>query len=212
MRTLADTEITSRDGRIKASEILVVRPPTELRIEVLTMFGVAWILATDGEVLHVYSREEGTVYRGKPTPDLIRHYLPVPLELAELTELLLGRPPRRDGAVPTDVSWEAETRLVRLTLSLQGGGTEQIWFEANTGLLTRCEERSSDGALRFDLRIKAYSRIEGRSLASNLTIVGPDDVRVRLSYARSELDPDLPEGVFRLGTLAGAREKKLTLP
>ena len=109
LRTLADSEITGPDGTFKTSEVLLIEPPDHLRIEVLTPFGVTWILATDGRVLDVYSRQEETVYRGRPTPDLIDHYLPVPLALADLTELLLGRPPRRAVARPEGVGWEAET-------------------------------------------------------------------------------------------------------
>jgi len=93
LRTVADSEISGSEGPIRASEVLLVEPPARLRIEVLSIFGIAWILATDGEVLDIYSREDDTIYRGTPTPELIAHYLPVPLALDEITELLLaGRP------------------------------------------------------------------------------------------------------------------------
>jgi len=212
LRTLADTEITGSEGEVRASEVLLVEPPMRLRIEVLSMFGVAWILATDGEVLDVYSREDDTIYRGRPTPELIADYLPVPLALHELTELLLGRPPPRDVVEHGGVAWEPETGFVRLTLRLQGGGTETIWFDGATGLLMRCEDRGLDGELRFDLRIKAYRDVSGELLSSDLTIAGPGAVHVRLAYARSQLNPVLSDDLFRLTHVLGAAEMPLDRP
>ena len=81
-------------------------------------------------MLDIYSREDDTIYRGRPTPALIAQYLPLPLTLHELTELLLGRPPERTVVKAEGVAWERETGLVRVTLRLQGGGTETIWFDS----------------------------------------------------------------------------------
>jgi len=212
LRTVADSEISGSEGPIRASEVLLVEPPARLRIEVLSIFGIAWILATDGEVLDIYSREDDTIYRGTPTPELIAHYLPVPLALDEITELLLGRPPKRDVAEAGAVAWEPETGLLRLTIGLRGGGTETMWFNGAAGLLVRCEERASDGALRFDLRIKAYREVSAALLGSDITIVGPGGAHVRLAYARSELNPMLSADLFRLRHVFAASEVPLGTP
>jgi hypothetical protein len=212
LRTIADSEIRGSERPIRASEVLLVEPPRRLRIEVLSIFGIAWILATDGEVLDVYSRQDDTIYRGTPTPELIAEFLPLPLALHELTELLLGRPPERDVVQAGTVAWESETGLLRLTVQLSGGGTETLWFDGTTGLLVRCEERASNGALRFDLRIKAYRDVRGVLLASDLTIVGPGGARVRLAYGRSELNPILSADLFRLRHVFAASEVPLGRP
>lgn len=209
LRTLADSELSGPEGQFRASEVLLVEPPARLRIEVLSMFGVAWVLATDGTSLDIYSREEGTVYRGKPSPALLADYLPVPLELAELTELLLGRPPRREIVEPRDVAWEPETGLIRLPLLIAGGGTTTVWFDGASGLLMRCEELDADGRLRFDLRIKAYRDVDGMLLGSDITILASDGVQIRLAYAKAELNPTLAPDLFRLQNVVGAREVQL---
>jgi hypothetical protein len=209
LRTLADSELTGPEGHFRASEVLLVEPPARLRIEVLSMFGVAWVLATDGHFLDIYSREEGTVYRGEPNPALLADYLPVPLALEELTELLLGRPPRREVVASEGVAWEQETGFIRLVLRIAGGGTEILWFDAVSGLLMRCEERDAKGALRFDLRIKAYRDVSGALLGSDITILAADGVQVRLAYAKSELNPTLPAELFRLRNVMGVKEVRL---
>lgn len=209
LRTLADSELDGPEGRFRASEVLLVEPPTRLRIEVLSMFGVAWVLATDGESLDIYSREEGTVYRGEPTPALLADYLPVPLELAELTELLLGRPPHREVVETRGVAWEPETGLIRLELVVEGGNVETVWFDGASHLLMRCEERDGAGRLRFDLRIKAYRNVNGMLLGSDITILAPDGIQIRLAYAKSELNPTLAPGLFRLRNVVGAKEVRL---
>jgi len=212
LRTIADSEIRGSEGPIRASEVLLVEPPSRLRIEVLSIFGIAWILATDGEVLDVYSRENDTVYRGTPTPELIADFLPLPLTLGELTELLLGRPPQREVVEAGRVAWEPETGLFRLAVRLDGGSTQTIWFSGRTGLLMRCEERTPDGTLRFDLQIKAHRDIQGVLLGSDLTIIGPGGARVRLSYGRSELNPVLSADLFRLRHVFAATEVPLGRP
>lgn len=209
LRTLADSELTGPEGQFRASEVLLVEPPSRLRIEVLSMFGVAWVLATDGEFLDIYSREEGTVYRGEPNPALLADYLPVPLGLEELTELLLGRPPPRDVVASEHAAWEKETGLIRLALRIAGGGTQILWFDGASGLLMRCEERDAKGILRFDLRIKAYRDVSGALLGSDITIVAADGVQVRLAYAKSELNPTLPADLFRLRNVVGVKEVRL---
>jgi outer membrane lipoprotein-sorting protein len=209
LRTLADSEIEGPEGRFRASEVLLIEPPNRLRIEVLSTFGVAWILATDGEVLDVYSRQDQTVYRGRPTRDLIDYYLPVPLALEELTELLLGRPPRRDVVRAEDVAWEPATGLVRLPLRLKDGGRQTVWFDGRSGVLRRCEERDVRDNLRFDLRVGTYRQIDGMLLAADLTIVSPLGVRVRLQYANSEINPEIAPRLFRIPHVAGTREAEL---
>lgn len=210
MRALADSEIVGPDGRFRSSEVLLVEPPDRLRIEVLSAFGVVWILATNGQVLDVYSRQEETVYRGRPIPNIIDDYLPVPLALEDLTELLLGRPPSRPVLQDEGVAWEDETGLVRLVLRLQNRATQTLWFDSRSGLLMRCEERDADDGLRYDLRIKAYRPVDGAMLPSDLTIVTPSSVRVRLGYANYQLNPELSPTLFRLPYIVGAREEPLS--
>ena len=127
----------------------------------------------------------------------------------ELTELLLGRPPRREVVASEGVAWEQETGLIRLVLRIAGGGTEILWFDAVSGLLMRCEERDAKGALRFDLRIKAYRDVSGALLGSDITILAADGVQVRLAYAKSELNPTLPAELFRLRNVMGVKEVRL---
>ncbi len=208
LRTLADSEIDGPEGRLRSSEVLLVEPPARLRIEVLSTFGVAWVLATDGQALDVYSRQEETVYRGAPTRDLADHYLPVPLALADLTELLLGRPPSRAVAAVEPVSWEPETGLMRLVLRLQGGGLQTLWFDG-ARLLRRAEERGWGDALRYDLRINAHRLVGSLLLPSDLTIRAPSAVQVRLAYANSDVNPDLDPDLFRIPFVVGAREVRL---
>jgi len=87
-----------------------------------------------------------------------------------------------------------------------------MWFNGAAGLLVRCEERASDGALRFDLRIKAYREVSAALLGSDITIVGPGGAHVRLAYARSELNPMLSADLFRLRHVFAASEVPLGTP
>jgi hypothetical protein len=209
LRTLADSQLDGPDGRFRSSEVLLVEPPARLRIEVVSTFGVTWILATDGETLDVYSRHEETVYRGTPARDLADRYLPVPLPLSDLTELLLGRPPPRAVATVEPVSWEPETGLMRVVLRLQGGGLQTLWFDGGSVLLRRVEERGWGDALRYDLRINGHRQVGSLLVPSDLTILAPSSVQVRLAYANSDVNPDLDPDLFRIPFVVGAREVRL---
>src|SRR5439155_432900 len=76
-------------------EVLLVRRPSSVRIDVLSPFGLALAVGTDGGLLWAYPAGQGTRYEGAATPANLARFLGTPATVADVVDVLLGTAPRR---------------------------------------------------------------------------------------------------------------------
>jgi len=134
-----------------AREAVVVRRPTSVRIDVLSPFGLALALGTDGTVLWAFPPDEGVRYEGPATPDNLSRFLGASVRVDDLVDILLGVPPAR-SPVSAPVLRRPEQSLYRVDLS-HAGGLQTLWFASDTLELRRAEEWLAEELLlrvRFD--------------------------------------------------------------
>jgi hypothetical protein len=126
-------------------EAIVVRRPSDVRIDVLSPFGLTLAVGTDGSVLWVYPPAEGARYEGPATPENIVRLLGAPVTVADLVDVLLGLPPARPPTGPVGMEVAAEGQYV-LTLPFEDG-VQHLWFAGDTHDLVRAEETRAGAVL-----------------------------------------------------------------
>jgi len=133
-----------------AREAVVVQRPRGVRVDVLSPFGLALALGTDGVVLWAYPPHEGIRYEGPATPENLARFLGASVQVDDLVDILLGVPPARAPTAPPTLQVADDAYLVSFT---HVGGIQRLWFAGDTLELRRVEEQAAEEIvvrLRFD--------------------------------------------------------------
>ncbi|HLK10746.1 MAG TPA: hypothetical protein VKW76_05160 [Candidatus Binatia bacterium] len=134
----ARAQVRTGLARLWTREAIVVQRPNDVRIDVLSPFGLALALGTDGSVLWAYPPAEGTRYEGPATPANLARFLGTPVAVGDLADILLGLPPPRVAVDPPRLELTRERRW-RVTLPLESG-LQSLWFAGDTHDLLATEE------------------------------------------------------------------------
>lgn len=149
LRALAQVDYDGQEGKHGFQEAVIVQRPDRLRLETLTLLGAILIVtASDGEIVGYHPRE-GVFVRGQPTPDNLRRYTQIPLELQEVTMLLVGLPP-----VDASATWQQEGNT--LIFSANGRKREVLAFESHQPVPTKWQRFNDDGKVEFSAEFNDY--------------------------------------------------------
>lgn len=171
-------------------EALVVQRPAGVRIDVLSPFGLAVAVGTNGSVLWAFPPAEGARYEGPASPENLARFLGVPVAVPDLIDILMGLPPARTVVGPVHMETTRE-REYRLTLPLDDG-TQTLWFTGDPVVLTRAEEVRSSGPV---LRV-AFGDWQA-ALPRTLEVTVPSTgAAVHLAYDAVELNAGVDPTVF----------------
>lgn len=161
-------------------QAILVQRPTSVRIDVLSPFGLALAVGTEGRTLWAFPPQQGTRYEGPATRENLARLLGTPLDVADLVDVLLGVPPAREAfGAP---SLERDGREYVLTVPFRGGHQE-VRFAADTLVVTRIEERRDGGGT---LRVAFTDYVDGFARAVDLLADG----RLAASIAIDEVEPN----------------------
>lgn len=200
VRGTAKVSLSGRTGEGFAKQVLVVERPARLRVEVLGLMGqrIA-VLATDGERYQLYRAETGRIEAGPVTPDILGRVAGIPLSPEQAVSALLGAPaPPPEGEVRMRASARAEGG-VRVELGRAGGErpVRRLDFDAQ-GRLRRWALRDGGSPL-LEVRYDDYRELAGEPFAHRVAVAfPPSGAHAELSFGSAELNPELPEGLFRL--------------
>jgi hypothetical protein len=199
LRGRTRVSIDGRGGSAFSRQLLVLARPAQLRLEILGMLGqrVA-ILATDGVRYDLFRAETHGLETGDVHGAILWEVAGLPLTPEEAVELAFGTPvgesPRvgRASEVPGDggirVDLEASTGAVFATLEF-----------AAEGQLARYVRLDLSGAAVLDARYGDYRDVGGRSFAHRIEVDFPvAETRAEIRFQSVELNPELPEQLFRL--------------
>ena len=125
-------------------EALLVRRPTSVRIDVLSPFGLALAVGTDGALLWAYPVGEGTRYEGAATPANLARFLGAPASVPDVVDILLGTAPRRAPAGHPTLRATADGEY-ELTIPL-ADGSQRLRFAGDPLRLVGADETHKDGA------------------------------------------------------------------
>src|SRR5208337_1352837 len=79
MQTPLVMEYTAGDQHVKAKEDIVVKRPGNLRVDAMSPFGVALVLAAQGSDLSIFEPGRSRFMRGHATADTLYRYVRIPM-------------------------------------------------------------------------------------------------------------------------------------
>lgn len=193
------------DDRLHVKEVIVVDRPDHLRIEMMTAFGVALQIATDGDRLCAYHRGDKTYYTGEATVENLVRFTRLELGIHDIADLLTGLPPGRERRGNPRIALEPETRLWRVTAPLADGGTQILWFDQDQ-LPVRTEEVDRDGTRRYTTSYADYRTVQGLAVPHRLGLeLSSQSATLDLTYSAVTLNEPLPADLFRFDPPPGAK-------
>jgi hypothetical protein len=195
-RREAVTSLRAR-ARLKAGlagmwtrQAVLVQRPGEVRMDVLSPFGLALAVGARRDLLWAYSPSDQVRYEGEASPLNLARFLGAPVSVPDLVDILMGLPPARTAVASPTTQRDAEQRIV-VTVPLEGG-MQRLWFDPTTGELVRAEERRGD-VLTFTLAFDDYREGFPHALDVASPIVGAS---ARLAYDEVERNPVLDPTLF----------------
>jgi hypothetical protein len=202
-RARVELEGASAPG-LSGRQIVVAERPDHLRLELLGLFDqVLGVLAVDGDHYELFRVGDLSLERGPLHDDLLWDHARIRLRPEEAIALLLGAPLPEPGLVPVSAG-EAEDGEIRVSLASPGGAVRRrIGFDPQ-GRLRRVEVLAPDGELEWSAGFGGYQPVGGVPFAHEITLfVAEGRTRVRIALRDVELNPQLPDGIFRVHPAPG---------
>jgi hypothetical protein len=156
IRAEARVDQRGSDGRVRGTVLMLVERPDRVRFDVMTQFGPAAILTSDGRRFAFNDLREGRFLVGDTCPENIARLLNVPLSVEQTTLLLLGGTPVI-GHDRARIAWN-DAGFYRVELEGHDRGSQQIDLAV--------DERDKDAPpdrQRLRLRRSEIFGVDGRS-------------------------------------------------
>ncbi|HUY29036.1 MAG TPA: hypothetical protein VMV27_16620 [Candidatus Binataceae bacterium] len=167
MQTGAIMSYSAPDRHAKARENITVSRPASLRVEAMSPFGVALIVATHGGQLEIFEPAKNKLIRAAATAETLDRFVQIPMAPADAVTLLLGIAPDSEliaARAPAAVTAEninatsAATMTVGAWPSADGTMRELGFVDGNLAMVRR---RDSAGAVVYEVRYGEYHDIGG---------------------------------------------------
>lgn len=190
LRALASVSYSGREGRKGFQEAVVVRRPDHLRLETLSPLGAILIVTVNGREIAGLHPREGLFFRGQSHKENILRYTQVPLELNELTSLLMGLPPVEMGD-----SWKGDGNSI--SSHPRGGPKNLVLFDAKSLVPTKWERTRPEGKIELSATFSDYLPTPAGLFASRIVVEAPEQGRrLEIHYQEPELNVALPVDLF----------------
>jgi hypothetical protein len=203
LRALARLDYTGPDGKGNVQEAVLVQRPDRLRLETLTLLGAVLIVTVNDKEIIGHHPREGIFVRGPRTKENLLRYTQIPLELDEITALLLGLPP---------VDTRAPRRQEGSTLVFSPNGRKQdaVTFESQLPVPTKWERFNDAGAVELSARFLDYISTPAGSFPSKIQVEAQLQKRkLEIRYQEPEINASLAPEIFTQEKPAHAQELRL---
>lgn len=189
VRTLARVDYAGPEGKHSFQEAVLVERPDRLRLETLTLLGAILIVTANDKELIGYHPREGVFVRGPRSKENLRRYTQMPLELEEITRLLIGLPPL-DAAG----SWQQDGAA----LVFPGNGRRDVVaFESTQMVPTKWERFTSDGKVELSAQFSDYIGTPAGLFPSKILFEARLQKRkLEIHYQEPELNAKIPAELF----------------
>jgi hypothetical protein len=207
LRASARVSIEGQNGGSFARQLMLLERPSRLRLEVLGVLGqrVA-VLASDGVRYDLYRAEKPGLESGEVHPGILYEVAGLAITPEEVVQLALGAPLAPDLPAPSVVGGAALAEDgVRVELGFRAGELRRVLEFDRTGALVRYAARDPEGALVLDAHFADYRDLAGTRFAFRVEVSLPAaQSRAAIQFSSVELNPSLPEELFRLPQRAPA--------
>lgn len=203
LRALARLDYAGPDGKGNVQEAVLVQRPDRLRLETLTFLGAVLIVTVNDKEIIGHHPREGIFVRGPRTKENLLRYTQIPLELDEITALLLGLPP---------VDTRAPRRQEGPTLVFSPNGRKQdaVTFESQLPVPTKWERFNDAGAVELSARFLDYISTPAGSFPSKIQVEAQLQKRkLEIRYQEPEINASLAPEIFTQEKPAHAQELRL---
>jgi outer membrane lipoprotein-sorting protein len=210
MQTPAVMEYTAGDQHVKAKEEIVVRQPGDLRVEAMSPFGVALLLAAQGSELAIFEPGQNRFIRGQANADTLYRYVRIPMAPTDAVGLLMGlAPPEFPLSSKADLV-TSDDAMVVATYGNSASGTRELGF--TDGNLTMVRETAADGRVNYEVRYSDYHDIGGVMFPYLINAnFPPAGSHVTIRYLRPIVNGNIPDSTFVLTPAPGATMINMSL-
>jgi hypothetical protein len=200
LRTLAKVNYRGPEGRQGFQEAVLVQRPDRLRVETLSGLGAILIVTANANQIAGFHPREGIFVRGKTSQENLFRYTRIPLELEQITGLLLGLPPVQKAS-----DWQIGGNS--LYRELEGKGKEIISFDPSRLIPVRWYRLASDGAAVLSASFEDFTSTPAGLFPLKISIeaAGPQRA-LDITYQEPELNASIPAELFSQQKPANAKE------
>ena len=203
LRALARLDYAGPDGKGNVQEAVLVQRPDQLRLETLTFLGAVLIVTVNQREIIGYHPREGIFVRGPRTKENLLRYTQIPLELDEMTGLLLGLP-------PVDTNAPQRQEGPALVFSPNGSKQDAVTFAAQTPVPTKWERFNDAGEVELSAEFLDYIPTPAGPFPSRIQIEAQLQKRkLDIRYQQPEVNAALPPEIFTQEKPAHAQELRL---
>jgi hypothetical protein len=200
LRALARIAYSGADGQGSFQEAVLVQRPDQMRLETLTYLGAVLIVTVNDKEIAGYHPRDGVFLRGEGSKENLARYTQIPLELDEITRLLLGLPPVEGGA-PLEQSQNS------LVFPLKSGGRDVISFTSHQPVPTQWQRLDAGGELEMSAQFTDYVETPAGLFPSKIVFEAQTPKRrLEIRYQEPELNAALPPELFSQQKPANVKE------
>jgi hypothetical protein len=208
MQTPAVMEYAAGAQHVKAKEDIVVRRPDNLRVDAMSPFGVALLLAAQGADLQIFEPGQNRFSRGAATAETLYRYVRIPMAPADAVGLLMGLAPRDFPLAGAADSISSDGAMTVVAYGNASSGIRQLGFTGENLVMVR--ETASDGRVIYEVRYSNYHDIGGVMFPYLVDAAFPTaQSRVTFRYLRPIVNGSVPASTFVLTPAPGATQMNL---
>jgi outer membrane lipoprotein-sorting protein len=210
MQTPAVMEYTAGSQHVKAKEQIVARRPGDLRVEAMSPFGVALLLAAQGSELSIFEPGKNRFMRGQATADTLYRYVRIPMAPTDAVGLLMGLAPPAFTLAASPDSVSKTGAMTIASYGRAGLGTRELGF--TDGNLAMARETGAGGHVNYEVRYSDYHDIGGVMFPYAVDATFPAaGSHVTFRYLRPIVNGVIPDSTFVLTPAPGAILMNLSL-
>jgi hypothetical protein len=205
MQTAAIMEFTAPDRHVKARENITVSRPSSLRVEAMSPFGVALVVATHGGQLEIFEPSKNKLIRAAANAATLDRFVQIPMAPADAVTLLLGIAPGIEqiaATAPIAITSENldANRTSAMTVAAwrdASGATRELGFA--DGKLAMVRRRAAAGQIVYEVRYRDYHDIGGVMFPYAVEADFPSaQSHLTIHYDRPIVNGQIPASVFDL--------------
>jgi hypothetical protein len=190
LRSLASIHYRGPEATQKFQEAVLIQRPDKVRLETLTLLGAILIVTVNADQIAGLHPREGLYLTGKSSKENLFRYTRIPLELNEMTRLLIGLPP----VAPAD-SWQITGNS--LYRELNGLGKEIVVFDLTHDVPIQWYRLGSDGSPELSAAFDDYSATPAGLFPLKITLEDPHQKRaLEIVYQEPEVNVELAPSLF----------------
>lgn len=190
LRALARVNYSGPDGRGGFQEAIIVERPDRMRLETLTYLGAVLIVTVNDKEIAGYHPREGLFVRGERSKENLERYTQIPLELDEITSLLLGLPP-----VELTGQWVQEGNT--LVFFSKRGGKDVVTSASPLPVPTHWQRSDAAGKIEMSAEFADYIESPSGPFPSRIVFEAQKSKRrLEIRYQQPELNVSLPANLF----------------